>query len=71
MKFNFIATLLLILTGCGSSPSPVLPPVELTDLENKINISRQWKFTSGEGVSDFYLKLKPVFNKGTGYIVDL
>ena len=70
MKFNFIAVLLLILTGCGSSPSPVLPPVELTDLENKINISRQWKFTAGEGVSDFYLKLKPVFNKGTGYIVD-
>ena len=59
-----------MLVGCGSSPSPVLPPVELTALDNKINISRQWKFTSGEGVSDFYLKLKPVFNKNTGYIVD-
>ena len=70
MKFNFITVLFVILAGCGSSPSPVLPPVELTDLENKINISLQWKFTSGEGVSDFYLKLKPVFNKGIGYIVD-
>ena len=70
MKFNFIVAAFLILAGCGSSPSPVLPPVELTDLENKINISREWIFTSGEGVSDFYLKLKPVFDKGTGYIVD-
>ena len=60
----------MLLAGCGSSPSPVLPPVELTPLNNKINISRLWKFTSGEGVSDFYLKLKPAFNKNTGYIVD-
>ena len=70
MKFYFIAALFFILTGCGSSPSPVLPPVELTELENKINISREWIFTSGEGVSDLYLKIKPVFNNGTGYIVD-
>ena len=70
MKFNFVAVFFLILSGCGSSPSPVLPPVELTDLENKINISREWKFTAGEGVSDFYLKLKPVFNNNTGYIID-
>jgi outer membrane protein assembly factor BamB len=60
----------LFLAGCSSSPSAVLPPVELTPLEEKINISRLWKFTAGEGVSDFYLKLKPVFNKNTGYIVD-
>jgi len=60
----------LLLIGCGSSPSSVLPPVELTPLTNQIDISRQWKFTAGKGVSDFYLKLKPVFNKDTGYIVD-
>lgn len=70
MKFIVLTLIFTILVGCGSSPSPVLPPVELTPLENKINISRQWKFTSGEGVSDHYLKLKPVFNKGTGYVVD-
>lgn len=70
MKFIVPSIILLLLVGCGSSPSPVLPPVELTALDNKINISRQWKFTSGEGVSDFYLKLKPVFNKNTGYIID-
>ena len=70
MKFISIVAISLVLIGCGSSPSSVLPPVELTPLSNQINISRQWKFTAGEGVSDFYLKLKPVFNTDTGYIVD-
>ena len=70
MRFISIVTVFLLLIGCGSSPSSVLPPVELTPLTNQIDISRQWIFTAGEGVSDFYLKLKPVFNKGTGYIVD-
>lgn len=70
MKFFPVVTVFFLLIGCGSSPSSVLPPVELTPLTNQIDISRQWKFTAGKGVSDFYLKLKPVFNKDTGYIVD-
>lgn len=63
MKFISLAIAFLLLIGCGSSPSPVLPPVELTSLKNQIKISRIWKFTAGEGISDFYLKLRPVFNK--------
>ena len=55
--------------GCGS-PSTVLPPVELSPLTNQFDISRQWKFTVGEGVSDYYLKLQPVFTKKVGYVVD-
>jgi len=70
VRFIPVVTVFLLLIGCGSSPSSVLPPVELTPLTNQIDISRQWMFTAGEGVSDFYLKLKPVFNKDTGYIVD-
>lgn len=70
MRFISLVTALLVLVGCGSSPSPVLPPVQLTKLDNQINISRLWKMTAGEGVSDFYLKLKPVFKKGTGYVID-
>jgi len=70
VRFVSVVTALLILVGCGSSPSPVLPPVELTPLDNKIDISRLWKFTAGKGVSDFYLKIKPVFRNNTGYIVD-
>jgi len=70
VKFISIVVSLFLLAGCGSSPSPVLPPVELTPLENKIELSRVWKFTAGDGVDDLYLKLKPVFNKNTGYIID-
>lgn len=70
MRLIPVVTVFFLLVGCGSSPSSVLPPVELTPLTNKIDISRQWKFTVGEGVSDFYLKLKPVFNKNTGYVID-
>ncbi len=70
MKFISFIISLLLLVGCGSSPSPVLPPVALTPLTNKINISREWILTAGEGVSDFYLKLKPAYNKNIGYIID-
>ena len=70
MRFISVITAFLVLIGCGSSPSSVLPPVDLTPLNNQIDISRQWKFTAGKGVSDLYLKLTPAFHKNTGYIVD-
>ena len=70
MRFIPLAAVFFILLGCGSSPSAVLPPLELTPLKNEIEISRQWKFTIGEGVSDLYLKLSPVFDKNTGYVID-
>ena len=70
MRLILPAIVFLFLLGCSGSPSPVLPPAELSPLENKLTISRQWLFTVGEGVSDFYLKLKPVVEKNTGYVVD-
>jgi len=70
VRFIPLAAVFFILLGCGSSPSAVLPPLELTPLKNEIEISRQWKFTIGEGVSDLYLKLSPVFDKNTGYVID-
>jgi len=70
VRFLLITAFVFSLVACGSSPSPVLPPVELTPLVNKLDISRQWIFTAGEGVSDFYLKLKPVIDKEKGYVID-
>ena len=70
VKFLSVVAVFLSLIGCGSSPSSVLPPVELTPLTNEIDISRQWTFTAGEGVNDFYLKLRPVFNNDIGYVID-
>jgi len=70
VRFLLITFFVSFLVACGGSPSPVLPPVELTPLVNKLDISRQWIFTAGEGVSDFYLKLKPVIDKDKGYVID-
>lgn len=70
MRFLLIAVFVSFLVACSGSPSPVLPPVELEALKNKLDISRQWIFTAGEGVSDFYLKLKPVIYKDKGYVID-
>lgn len=69
MRFIPVIILSLFLISCGS-PSSVLPPVDLTPLSNKIDISREWKFTAGEGVNDYYLKLRPVFTKDIGYVID-
>ena len=70
MRLILPVIVFLLLSACSGSPSPVLPPAELTPLDNKLTISRQWVFTVGEGVGDFYLKLKPVIEKNTGYAVD-
>lgn len=70
MRFLSVITVFLSLVGCGSSPSSVLPPVDLTPLTNEVDVSREWKFTAGEGSNDFYLKLRPVFNKDIGYVID-
>lgn len=70
MKVLSVITVFMLLVACGSSPSPVLPPVALTPLENKIKITRLWKFTAGEGVGEQFLKLKPVIKRNTGYVAD-
>ena len=70
MRFLLIPAVVSFLVACSGSPSAVLPPVELQPLKNQLDISRQWIFTAGEGVSDFYLKLKPVIHKNKGYVID-
>ena len=70
MKFIAVITGLLLLSACGSSPSPVLPPVDLTLLTNKIDIKRVWKAKVGQGVGENYLKLKPAIHNNTVYVID-
>ncbi|MDH5446414.1 MAG: outer membrane protein assembly factor BamB [Gammaproteobacteria bacterium] len=57
------------LLGCSTS-TPVHPPVELVDMENKIHIKRIWQRYIGFGASDKYLKLKPLIVGDTGYSID-
>ncbi|MFK5915459.1 MAG: outer membrane protein assembly factor BamB [Woeseiaceae bacterium] len=70
MKFIFVTLVLVMLNACGSSPSSVLPPLALTPLNNSVEVSRVWKFTAGEGVSDHYLKLTPAMHNNVGYAID-
>lgn len=70
MKKFYLAAFFLLIAGCSSSPSPVLPPLELTPIENPLPIERVWRLKAGEGVSEYYLKLRPVFKADSGYLVD-
>lgn len=60
----------LLLGGCGSSPSPVLPPVKLTAVDNAFTITRQWQTDFGDGAGENYLKLTPVIEGNIFYSLD-
>jgi outer membrane protein assembly factor BamB len=60
----------LLLAGCGSSPSPVLPPVKLTAVDNAFTITREWQTDFGDGAGENYLKLTPVIEGGVFYALD-
>ncbi len=58
-----------ILSACSSS-SPVLPPVELVKLDNRLDIKRLWQRYIGFGASDKYLKFAPALDGQAGYSID-
>jgi outer membrane protein assembly factor BamB len=60
----------LFLAGCSTSPSPVLPPVKLTEVKNAFVIKRRWEKDFGEGAGENYLKLTPVLADGVLYVID-
>ena len=62
--------LLAAAAGCSSSPSPVLPPAPLPVLEAPARVERLWSLQVGEGASDKYLRLRPVFDGTSGWAVD-
>lgn len=66
----FIAGISMLLGGCSTSPSPVLPPITLSTVKNAFPIQRVWQTDFGEGAGDNYLKLTPLLEKNTLYTVD-
>jgi len=60
----------VLVSSCASSPSPVLPPVKLQDIKADFFVDESWFIQVGEGVSDSYSLLQPVFYKGAIYTVD-
>ncbi len=67
-----IALLLLssFLLGCTTSPSPVLPPVGLTSIDDPLYVRISWNSIIGSGVAEKYLKLQPAFDGTTGFVAD-
>ncbi len=69
-RLLLLATL-IGLAACSTSPSPVLPPVPLTPIDNPLPVMSRWQATLGYGVYNYYLKLRPVFDdRGIGYGID-
>lgn len=66
----FFSVVTALLGACSSSPSPVLPPVKLTALENEIKITHDWTRYLDRGAGFAFLKLKPVIDGDTVYSVD-
>jgi len=69
VKTLFVA-LVILLGGCSTSPSPVLPPVKLTAVNNAFVIQRIWTSDFGEGAGENYLKLTPVLEDNVLYALD-
>jgi len=66
-----LLTVLVALSACSSSPSPVLPPVELPPIDHPLPVISRWQATVGYGVYNYYLRLRPVFDdQGIGYGID-
>ena len=70
MRLILLSLLSIVLSACGSSPSPVLPPADLVELENKLPVKLLWQRHVGNGASDNYLKLKPAVSGKIGYAID-
>lgn len=73
MKFFrlFIASIsCIVIVACGTSPSPVLPPVKLDHINNEVKITNDWTRKLDQGASFGYLKLKPVIDDDKLYSVD-
>lgn len=69
MRIFALTALMLMLTSCAGSPSPVQPPADLIALDNAFSIARQWSVQVGEGASEKYLRLTPLIKDGSDYAV--
>jgi len=61
---------LLSLSACGSSPSPVLPPAPLKTIKQPMPVNRVWDSKIGVGADDNYLKLGPAIDGQHGFVTD-
>ncbi|MDX1529262.1 MAG: outer membrane protein assembly factor BamB [Gammaproteobacteria bacterium] len=63
----------IALSGCGgwfSKEEIVNPPAELVDVEQEIEVDELWSRRVGAGVSEHYLKLRPLVESGRVYVAE-
>lgn len=65
-----IVLLAAALAGCSSSPSPVLPPLQLVAVDNAFSINKLWTSRFGHGAGENYLKLSPALENNIIYSLD-
>lgn len=68
--FPLVILMIVLLSACSSSPSPVLPPLMLKPFTPEVRVVSEWHRTIGVGVSDGYLKMPPALAGTTGYAAD-
>jgi len=59
-----------VIISCSSSPSPILPPTKLSPIKSELSVSERWVRQVGEGVSDHYYLLTPIFYNNVIYTID-
>lgn len=70
LSLLLLSIVAVLLSSCSSSPSPVLPPLKLTKIENELRITNDWTRYLGKGASYAFLKLKPVIDGDKVFSVD-
>lgn len=63
----------IALSGCGawfSKEAIVNPPAELVDVEQEIEVDELWSRRVGAGVSEHYLKLRPLVENGRVFVAE-
>ena len=65
-----IIFVLFIALVIGCSSAPVNPPTPLEPIDNTVDVVSIWQKEEGTGAYDHYLRFKPVFWRGQGFVVD-
>ena len=61
----------LLLGGCGMfEVDNTEPPAELTDIQTRLKVERQWSRAATAGSGDDYLALRPALHDGVLYVAD-
>jgi len=72
MRIALLLSAALLLGGCGMfEVDNTEPPAELTDIETRLNVERQWSHNATAGSGDDYIALRPALHDGVLYVADV